>query len=405
MTCTARRPHADGSAPTRPAAARGRRTRRAPAGGCGRRPVRLAVACAVACLTGALLVPAGATAGGSPPEVPFRLTGDRCTAPSGIPADTPGWQYDRLDTGTLHSYGTGSGVTVAIVDTGLDPAATVFGGRLAGTAGGDCVGHGTFLAGLAAAGAAVPGIAPGATILPVRDTDRRGAAGVAAVAAGVRTAVAGGASVIVVGTVPDTGRDTGAGPLRAAVREATRHGALVVAPVVADGTVPGADRPVANPLAAVPDVLTVAGATRTGAALTPNDPADLLAPGAAVTGVGPGGGAVTGTGASAAAALVGGAAAVLRGREPDLRPGQVAARLTGNAWQSDGGPALDPVAAVTAVGGRTGTPAAAPRPRPPAPTDRFAAARLAVPVGAGALGAILLLAAGAAVTRAHRRRT
>ncbi len=89
-------------------------------------------------------------------------------------ADAPGWGLDRIDQrqlpldGTYTPPGDGSGVTVYLVDTGLDVGNSEFAGRaslginLTGTAVTDCadesgVGHGTFVAGIV--GGATTGVA------------------------------------------------------------------------------------------------------------------------------------------------------------------------------------------------------------------------------------------------------
>jgi subtilisin family serine protease len=93
--------------------------------------------------------------------------------------DTRAWGVDRIDQrarqfdGSFRQALNGSGVRVYVVDTGVN-AHNQFGNRLVagfssisdgrGTA--DCVGHGTHVAGTAA-GATV-GVAPGATVVPVR---------------------------------------------------------------------------------------------------------------------------------------------------------------------------------------------------------------------------------------------
>jgi type VII secretion-associated serine protease mycosin len=145
---------------------------------------------------------------------------------------------------------TGAGVLVAVVDSGVDPGnahladAVVPGVDLVGAAGDpagrtDTAGHGTAVAGQIAARAlpdldsGVVGLAPDATILPVRvyyaDDDQAREQGVAPdagrIAAGIDAAVAAGARVVNVSM--STPNDTPA--LADAVRRATAAGSLVVA--------------------------------------------------------------------------------------------------------------------------------------------------------------------------------
>jgi subtilisin family serine protease len=145
----------------------------------------------------ALLLPTAVTAQAAPlsrvpaadgkkgqelPGMPSSIDADAaCTPASGEKAKKQDWSRQRLDLDRLHGYSTGAGVTVALIDTGVDTGAEGLGGRVTaeGTAGDDCVGHGTFLAGLIAGagggGAQLTGVAPGAEILALRGTDQRGA--------------------------------------------------------------------------------------------------------------------------------------------------------------------------------------------------------------------------------------
>jgi subtilisin family serine protease len=110
---------------------------------------------------------------------------------------------------------TGAGVVVAIVDTGIDLDHPEFTGRIA--AGGTCFGdptttcagaaafgaddngHGTHVAGIVAAandGVGKTGIAPGASLLPVKVLDASGSGAYSDVASGIVYAAANGAKVI-----------------------------------------------------------------------------------------------------------------------------------------------------------------------------------------------------------------
>ncbi|WP_179892481.1 S8 family serine peptidase, partial [Streptomyces sp. rh34] len=125
-----------------------------------------------------------------------------CTPASEEQAKKQDWSRQRLDLDRLHQHSTGAGVTVALIGTGVDPDAAGLDGRVAaeGTAADDCVGHGTFLAGLiAGTGGSTPrlaGVAPGAKILALRGTDRRGRPSPGLVAAAVREATGARAGVI-----------------------------------------------------------------------------------------------------------------------------------------------------------------------------------------------------------------
>ncbi|GAA0328652.1 S8 family serine peptidase [Actinoallomurus spadix] len=253
----------------------------------------------------------------------------------------------------------GSGVTVGVVDTGVAANVPALAGRVTavGDAGQDCVGHGSFAAGLIAGraeDATGGGIAPGAQILAVRGTGRNGVASPGAVAAGIRAAVDRGARVVYVGAALTEGR----AELTAAVAYATGKDAVVVAPAVPDA-VPGsaggaASAPPAQPYfpAFIPQVVAVEdfgpdGARPKGA---PNVfAADLAAPGDAVVSIGPkGAGNYIGSGSSLAAAFVAGTAALVRAYQPRLTAAEVANRLVASAYPA-ARPVLDPYAAVAEV--------------------------------------------------------
>lgn len=117
-------------------------------------------------------------------------------APTVRMLDARAWGVDRIDQrarafdGAFRSAYTGQGVTVHVVDSGVSPHAE-FGNRLRsgfsavndGNGTRDCHGHGTHVAGTAA-GATV-GVAPGASVVPVRVMDCRGSGSSSAVIAGL----------------------------------------------------------------------------------------------------------------------------------------------------------------------------------------------------------------------------
>ncbi|MEU1040542.1 S8 family serine peptidase [Streptomyces sp. NPDC005551] len=331
-------------------------------------------------LAAALLLPAAVPAQAAPPTrlpaaegkkgqelpgMPSALAADsdavNCTPASREKARKQDWSRQRLDLDRLHGYSTGAGVTVALIDTGVVPGAAGLDGRVTaeGAAGVDCVGHGTFLAGLiAGAGegsAPLTGVAPGAKILALRGTDTRGRASTGLVTAAVRDATEAGADVIAV-AVALPRRDA---ELTRAVAEARDAGALVVAAATPDPPRSGTDEIPARTYwpAGEPGVLSVAdmlpGGGRPDNALATGG-IDLAAPGAGVVSGGPrGDGHYLGAGSSVAAAYVAGAAAAVRAVRPDDPPAAVARRLTATAYPADI-PQLDPYAAVTTVLGDPG---------------------------------------------------
>ncbi|MFD9430147.1 S8 family serine peptidase [Streptomyces sp. NPDC060002] len=383
---------------------------------------RLMVTALLTALTAALPLVAGgpAQAAGEVglPAVGSALPADgACAKPSTERATDAPWTRQALGLTRVWQFSRGAGVTVAVVDTGVGTAAPALSGRVTavGEAGTDCVGHGTFAAGLIAAapqdGTGVAGLAPEARILAVRGTDGRGATTPARLATAIRTAADQGAGVIYVGQALAAGKDE----LKAAVAYAARRDALVVAPVAPDTLPvdPGTGRtasaaPVYWP-AAAPGAVSVLdfgpdGGRPEGAPQVAG--ADLAAPGDSVVGVGPAGtGHFIGSGSSFAAAQAAGAAALVRARYPGLSAAETAHRLTSVAYPAL--PArLDAYASLSAVlagaGSRGAVPVAGPAESvasaPAGPRGR------ALLVAGVAVGVVVLVAAGAVVLPRGRAR-
>ncbi|KPC78375.1 MULTISPECIES: S8 family serine peptidase [Streptomyces] len=339
-----------------------------------------------------------------------------CTPASREKAKKQDWSRQRLDLDRLHRHSTGEGVTVALIGTGVDPDAAGLGGRVTapGTAGDDCVGHGTFLAGLiAGTGGNSPrlaGVAPAARILALRGTDRRGQADTALVVNALREATEAQAEVIAV-AVALPRKDPA---LSGAVAEARRAGAVVVAAAAPDPPSRGGTDEVPSRTywpAGEPGVLSVAdmlpGGARPDGSL-PTDGIDLAAPGAGVVSGGPrGDGHYLGGGVPVATAYAAGAAAAVRAAHPDDSPDDVVRRLTTTAYPADI-PQLDAYAAVTTV---LGDPAAAGGPEraaePVTVRDTSAAeratGRATLFVLLGSAGVLAVLWAGFALSRARAR--
>ncbi|WP_167449922.1 S8 family serine peptidase [Streptomyces hyaluromycini] len=297
------------------------------------------------------------------PVVPARLdlTRASCTKPSGTVTTEVPWAQQNLELTRAHQLTRGAGVTVAVVDTGVSAAASGLSGRVTGLGAGatqDCVGHGTFVAGIIAAasrtGSGFSGVAPAARILAVRGTGTDGTPDEARVAAGIRAATDAGAGVVDV----SQSFPSGTAALNSALEYAARHDVLVVAAGVPDtltatSTDSGDQRPtVAYWPATRPGVLSVVdldidGARPDGAV----DPAraDLAAPGQGITGIGPSGkGSYLANGPSVAAAFVAGAAALVRAYHPDLTAAEVRTRLVAGAYPGEV-PRLNPYGALSAV--------------------------------------------------------
>ncbi|HVL82404.1 MAG TPA: S8 family peptidase [Actinomycetota bacterium] len=163
------------------------------------------------------------------------------------------WALGKIGASQAWSKSTGSGITIAIVDTGIDLrhedlAANVVTGtsvikcgknaKNCNTTGQDDQGHGTHVAGIAAAvtgnGTGVAGVAPNAKLMPVKVLDAAGEGSVENIAAGIRYAADKGAKVInlslgVMSGVSQVGTVVGWWkPIDDAITHAWSRGAVVV---------------------------------------------------------------------------------------------------------------------------------------------------------------------------------
>ncbi|WP_433404715.1 S8 family serine peptidase [Streptomyces sp. CA-146814] len=352
---------------------------------------------------------------GMPTALDPRAEAVACTPASKEEAKKQDWSRQRLDLDRLHRHSTGAGVTVALISTGVDPGAAGLKGRVTaeGEAADDCVGHGTFLAGLiAGSGGSTPrlaGVAPEAKVLALRGTDRRGQPDEELVTAAVREAAEARADVIAV-AVALPRKDTA---LTRAVAEARKAGAVVVAAATPEPPPRGSADEIPSRTywpAGEPGVLAVADMLPAGArpdGALPTAAVDLVAPGAGVVSGGPRGrGHYLGGGVAVATAYAAGAAAVVRAAHPDGSADSVVRRLTATAYPADI-PQLDAYAAVTTVLGDLAAPAAEQGAEPvavrdTADTDR-ATGRATLFVLLGTAGVLGVLWAGFALARARAR--
>ncbi|MDG4793335.1 type VII secretion-associated serine protease mycosin [Micromonospora sp. WMMD1082] len=263
----------------------------------------------------------------------------------------------------VHGITQGEGVTVAVIDTGVDPHPDLRSNLLPGIdllAGDaraghqDTTGHGTGMAGIIAAhgqtgDTGALGIAPRAKIVPVRcfDADTEGELDL--LAAAVEYSVGEGADVISI----SAGGGLSSRLLRAL--DAARSSNVIV--VAAAGNRP-ADSSVPYP-AAADGVVAVGGVDDGGklAAISVSGSSiDLVAPAVDIYSTSIRGKYRKGTGTSGAAAIVAGAVALIRAKYPYLPADEVVHRLTATAV--DKGPpgrddqygygVIDLVAALTA---------------------------------------------------------
>ena len=258
-------------------------------------------------------------------------------AAGGVQQDPPSWGLDRIDqrTGLDHAYHYGddaSGVTIYVIDSGVDAKHPDFEGRVApgrdflngGSDTSDTNGHGTRLAGIAAG--KDYGVAKGAQIVPVRVLDKDGGGATDQIIAGIdwvaQNAQQPAVAVLGIGGVPNDQLDAAVKRLAAVVPIAVPAGSETAD---ASGFSPGR----------VPEALTV------GASDTQDHPdkasnfgqdVDLYAPGVDVPAPIAGGtGAGPESGTSMAAAFAAGAAALYLAQHPQATPVQVDEALVGAA--------------------------------------------------------------------------
>ncbi|MGW3345217.1 type VII secretion-associated serine protease mycosin [Nonomuraea rubra] len=283
------------------------------------------------------------------------------TAPPARADDVRGGQEAVIETLALTQAwrtSTGAGVTVAVLDSGVDPghrdlAGSVREGRDF-TEGANPPGtppsrlHGTYMASLIAGHGHGPGrkrgiigVAPDADVLSVRVILEDEEPGFRefnsaerfenVVARGIRYAVDEGADVINM----SISKELATREERAAIRYAISKGVVLVAAAGNDGDrqVEGDFAPYSYP-AAFPGVVSV-GATdrrlRRASFSNWNSSVLVAAPGVDIMGAGPGDEYWVGRGTSQATALVSGVAALVKARHPDLSPPLVARALAAGA--------------------------------------------------------------------------
>ncbi|MEU2716585.1 type VII secretion-associated serine protease mycosin [Streptomyces sp. NPDC007205] len=293
-------------------------------------------------------------------------------------AGTP-WALQRVNLDELWSQSKGKDVRVAVIDTGVDttnPQLThavdasaganylptkdnkgqkIDVGKQDGTT--DTVGHGTRVAGIIAArpmkGTGFVGLAPEATIVPIKQNDAEGHGTAASLAKAIRHAIAVKAQVINISQ--DTANALPPGDdLHNAINEALNHKIVVVASAGNDG-LDGNVKPTYP--ASYEGVLAVAASDRNNerAAFSQSGSwVGVAAPGVDMISTVPKGGHCSDNGTSFSAPYVAGVAALIKAKHPDWTAQEVVAQIEQTAERSiDGHDRLvgwgvvDPVRALT----------------------------------------------------------
>ncbi|WNO71946.1 type VII secretion-associated serine protease mycosin [Streptomyces sp. AM8-1-1] len=307
------------------------------------------------------------------------------TADSGqckFPGDTykgRPWALQRVLLDELWKQSTGKGVQVAVIDTGVDtrnpqlkravdakkgmnllPAKNKKGEKIdRGASNGttDTVGHGTKVAGIIAArplkGTGVVGLAPAATIIPVKQNDAEGNGTAASLASAITRSVAAGADVINISQ--DTADAVEPAPaLKQAVDAALDEDVVVVASAGNDGL--GGNVKKTYP-ASYPGVLAVASSDRNNERAAFSQSGDFVgiaAPGVDMVTTVPGKGHCADNGTSFSAPYVAGVAALIKSKHGDWTQKQIVAQIQQTAERSTPGHdrlvgwgVVDPVRALT----------------------------------------------------------
>ncbi|MFI1400875.1 type VII secretion-associated serine protease mycosin [Streptomyces sp. NPDC020681] len=322
-----------------------------------------------------------------------------CTFPmkeqiAGIP-----WPLQRVLLDELWQDTKGKGVRVAVIDTGVDNDNVQLKSAVDAKAGKDLlkppkdepdskrgktdgtvdeIGHGTKVAGIIAArprqGTGFVGLAPEATIIPIRQNDENNSGNDKTMAVAIDHALAKGATVINISQ--DTTKELPPeSDLGRAIARAVARDVVVVASAGNDGM----DGKLKNTYpAAFPGVLAVASSDRNNERAVFSQAGEFVgvaAPGVDVVSTVPGNGQCVDNGTSFSAPYVAGVAALLRAKYPKWHANEVIAQIEQTAERSINGKdsfvgwgVIDPVRALNGDGQPIKAPSADPGPpKPPAP--------------------------------------
>ncbi|WP_225823233.1 type VII secretion-associated serine protease mycosin [Streptomyces naphthomycinicus] len=399
---------------------------------------RTTVATTVLVTAATLVAAPAATADPDSGQCTFSKTNHKYTG-------TP-WALQRVNLDELWSESKGKNVRVAVIDTGVDTAnpqlakavdaslganflpakddkgEPIERGNGKGTT--DTVGHGTRVAGIIAArpmnGTGFVGLAPEATIIPIKQNDAEGHGTAPKLAEAIRHAIRQKAGVI------NISQDTtnAAKPdqdLQRAVEEALAAKIVVVASAGNDGL--GGESKKTYP-ASFPGVLAVGASDRNNERAAFSQSGDFVgvaAPGVDMISTVPKGGHCSDNGTSFSAPYVAGVAALIKSKHPDWTPREVVAQIEQTAERSIAGNdrlvgwgVVDPVRALTeddhpiesphSDAGLTHAEAPTPARLTLGETPQERTARIATYVAVGVVVLVAGLGGGAVALRDARRR-
>ncbi|MFI1365313.1 type VII secretion-associated serine protease mycosin [Streptomyces griseochromogenes] len=360
-------------------------------------------------------------------------------------AGTP-WALQRVNLDELWTQSKGENVKVAVIDTGVDTSNPQLTHAVDGSLGAnylppkdnkgkpvdgakskpttDTVGHGTRVAGIIAArpmkGTGFVGLAPEATIVPIKQNDADGHGTSGTLAKAIRHAIQVKARVINISqdttnaVVPDD-------DLQRAIKEALAAKIVVIASAGNDGL--GGNVKKTYP-ASFPGVLAVAASDRNNERAAFSQSGDFVgvaAPGVDMISTVPKGGHCSDNGTSFSAPYVAGVAALIKSKHPNWTPAEVIAQIEQTAERAIPGHdrlvgwgVVDPVRALT----EDDHPIEAPHPdsglthaEAPTPakltlgeTPQERTARIATYVAVGVAVLVAGLGGGAVALRDARRR-
>ena len=261
-----------------------------------------------------------------------------CTAVAGSSSRSD-WAQLRLAIDGAWDLSRGNGVMVAVLDSGVDGRIEQLSGRVTvgadvtvgnGRGDTDCLGTGTAMASIIAANTGIQqtpvGLAPDATVLPVRMVGKSGTARPTDAANAIEVAVSAGTSVVALGSHVDLS----APAVAASLTTALNHDVVVVAGApIKPVTLPAASEPKAT------GALLLVGGVGADNKLVEEyqpDAVEVVAPGADVLGIGPGkAGTLSYSGTRFAVAFVAGQAALVRAAYPELNATQIEERIRSTA--------------------------------------------------------------------------